>query len=342
VALLNHRVGGPAQLVGVLGLGALALCAGSHGARTYRRTAAASLPRSVGRVAVRIRPPRIATAVTAVFALGLPAAAAVALIALEEWGWLAMGGFVLVAGLTLLIRSLRRSKLDYRRDPPRAARALLERLAMRADIPVPELVLEAAATGNAWTTAGRIHITTPLVATLDESELEAVLAHELAHLAHRDAAAMDVCSAPSRMLLGYAGLMMPGFRRWFRVLVGFGSWWGGVWMLLTIFTLPPTLALGWIARLSVLGMSRSREFAADAAAAALTGRPAALASALMKLDEEPRWIPRADLRQAEARAVLCILGSDRSRLGPLFCSHPPTTERVKRLQELEERLQARV
>ena len=135
---------------------------------------------------------------------------------------------------------------------------------------------------------------------------------------------------------------MPGLRAWVRVLSSGGSLWGGIWLFLTIFTLPPTLVLGWISRVSVLGMSRSREFAADAAAAALTGRPAALASALMKLDEEPRWVPRTDLRQTEARAMLCILGTDRSKLGRLFCSHPPTAARVKRLQAIEERLQARV
>jgi heat shock protein HtpX len=71
---------------------------------------------------------------------------------------------------------------------------------MRADSPVPQLVVEPSAEANAWTTGGRIHLTRPLMMVLDESELEAVLAHELAHLAHRDAAVMDVCSAPSRVL----------------------------------------------------------------------------------------------------------------------------------------------
>jgi heat shock protein HtpX len=73
---------------------------------------------------------------------------------------------------------------------------------------------------------------------------------------------------------------------------------------------------------------------------ALTGRPSALASALVKLDEDSGLMPRADLRQFEARAMLCILGTDQSRLGRFVCTHPPTAERVKRLEELERRVQA--
>jgi hypothetical protein len=52
-------------------------------------------------------------------------------------------------------------------------------------------------------------------------------------------------------------------------------------------------------------------------------------------------MPPADLRQAQARAVLCILGSDSSRLGRLFCTHPKTAARVKRLEAIEQRVQAR-
>ena len=88
-------------------------------------------------------------------------------------------------------------------------------------------------------------------------------------------------------------------------------------------------------------MSRRREFAADAAAAALTGRPSALASALMKLEDESGWIARADLRAVESRAVLSILGTDRSRLGPWFSTHPPTAARLERLGAMEHRLHDR-
>jgi heat shock protein HtpX len=90
----------------------------------------------------------------------------------------------------------------------------------------------------------------------------------------------------------------------------------------------------------VLGMSRAREFSADAGAAALTGRPSALASALMKLERQREWAPRADLREVEAYAVICIIGV-RSRLGRAFSTHPPTAVRVRRLRELEQRIQGR-
>jgi heat shock protein HtpX len=94
---------------------------------------------------------------------------------------------------------------------------------------------------------------------------------------------------------------------------------------------------GWVSRLSVLRMSRTREFAADAAAATLTGRPSALASALLKLDSESALMARGDLREVQ---VLCILGADRSRLGRVFCTHPRTAARVERLRAIEERLQS--
>jgi Zn-dependent protease with chaperone function len=109
--------------------------------------------------------------------------------------------------------------------------------------------------------------------------------------------------------------------------------------LFAVLCVPPAFVVGWISRLSVLGMSRAREFAADRAAVALTGRPSALASALMKLEHQREWAPRSDLRQVEPYAVLCIVGAWRSRLGRLFSTHPPTTVRVKRLEAIETRLQ---
>jgi heat shock protein HtpX len=341
-AWVREDPGGPAWTLGTIGLGALGLCAISRGVRLYRANVTASLPRSVGKVSVRIRPRRISTAITATFALVLPSAAAVALVAVVDWGWLALAGGLLLGCLGMLVNAVRRSGELVYTDSPEAPAALLERLCMRADIPVPDLVVEWDLVPNAWTTRGRIHLTTRLVTLLDQSELEAVLAHELAHLAHRDAAVMDVCSAPSRVLLEFAGVLYSGVRAWVRNIADVGF--PGMVLIaafLAVLSVPPAFMFGWVSRLSVLRMSRTREFAADAAAAALTGRPSALASALLKLDHCSALIPTADLRHVEARAVLCIVGTDSSRLGPLLCTHPPTAARVKRLQALEQRMQAR-
>jgi heat shock protein HtpX len=340
-AVAREDAGGIAWALGTIGLGVLGVCSISRGVRRYRANAAASLPRSVGKVGVRVRPGWISTATTAAFALVLPAAAAVALMAMVEWGWLAIAGALLLGCLGMLVNAVRNKSDElFELHASVAPTALLERLCMRADIPVPQLVVELGPEANAWTSSGRIRLTRPLLTLLDQSELEAVLAHELAHLAHRDAAVMDVCSAPSRVLLGFAGISVSGLRAWVRNLSELPFPGIAIWgAILAALSVPPAFLFGWVSRLSVLHMSRAREFAADAAAAALTGRPSALASALLKLDRESDLRPRADLRQVQARAVLCILGTDTSRLGPLFCTHPPTAARVKRLQAIEQRVQ---
>jgi heat shock protein HtpX len=335
-------VGGPAALLGTIGLAVLGVCVASRGARGYRANAAASVPRSVGRVGIRIRPRRLSTATTLALALILPAAVAAAVVAMLDWGWLAIAGALLLGYAGMLVNARDRSDEElYRLHAAPAPTDLLERLCMRADLPVPELVVELGPEANAWTSNGRIHLTTPLLAELDQSELEAVLAHEVAHLAHRDAAVMDVCSAPSQVLLRFAGVCASWLRTWARHIVEIPFPGAALTCaILAALSAPPAFLLGWVSRLSVLHMSRSREFAADAAAAALTGRPSALASALVKLDRDSGLtLPQADLRRAQARAVLCILGNDRSRLGRLFCTHPRTATRVKRLEELEERVQ---
>ena len=340
VAAANASLGGSARLVGAIGLGVLALYSISRGVRLYRAGAATSLPRSVGRVTIRVRPGRLSSLVTASFALVLPAAAGVALVAVLEWGWLPLGAALMIGCLATLLKAKPAEAEPYRRDPPRGVPALLERLCMRADVPVPDLIVEGDVEANAWTTRGRIHITTRLLRVLDRSELEAVLAHEVAHLANRDAGVMDVFSAPSRVLLGYAAGAVAGLKFWLKNLFDIPFPGIAIWgAILAVLSGPPAFVLGWVSRLSLLRMSRTREFTADAAAAALTGRPTALASALMKVDTQSNWLPRADLREAEARAVLCILGMDRSRLGRLFATHPPVAARVKRLEALEERVQ---
>jgi heat shock protein HtpX len=333
-ALPSDEPGGFSRNLGSIGLGALAAYAISRGIRLYRAGISGSLPRTVGKLRIRRGPSRALTAATVTGALVLPTAVSVALLALDDRAWLAITGVLTVAAFGLLTKRLRTAERAYA-DPPPAPTELLERLCMRADLPVPALVVKPGPRANAWTSGGRIHLTKPLLELLDESEVEAVLAHELAHIANRDAPVMDICSAPSRVLLGFAGYVAPRVTSCIKHLNRLSV----VVVFLAVLSVPPAFVLGWMSRLSVLVMSRSREFAADTAAAALTGRPSALVSALLKLDGADEWPTRADLREVDGLAVLCIVGPG-SRLGRFFRTHPPTPARVKRLERLEEQLQA--
>ena len=332
---------GEARLVAWAGFLSLCVCAISRGVRLYRAGTPAALPSSVGRVAVRVRPARAFCAGVVTVSLLLPLAAAVAVLALVDWSWLLVAGVVLLGGAALFVSWVR--TYDGRPSYPLAsqgASVLLERLCMRADLPVPELVVEADAVANAWTAGGRIHVTTSLIRLLDARELEAVLAHEVAHLARRDAAVMEICSAPSRVLLAYSGLSR-GLGRMTDALVSCGvplRLVAVLWVPAAL-TIPPAFVIGGIARISVFGMSRAREFAADAAAVALTGSPSALASALMKLDRDRNWVPRSDLRQNRPCAVLCVVGTGRRGLARWLSTHPSIERRVERLERIERRIQ---
>ncbi len=200
-----------ARFLASAGLAVLLLCATLRAVAHYRAGATASLPRAVGRVSVRIRPARGFGVAAVLLALVLPVAAGVTVLAVVVWSWLLVAPVVLIGCAALFVRwadAAAAVDCTYRLSCP-AASELLERLCMRADIPVPELVVENDVVANAWTAGGRIHLTSELVDRLDQRELEAVLAHELAHLARRDAAVMEICSAPSGMLLGFAGLLAP-------------------------------------------------------------------------------------------------------------------------------------
>jgi heat shock protein HtpX len=295
-------------------------------------------------VHVRARPARAFNVSAVTLALVLPFAACAIVLALVHWAWILLSGVLLMAAVALYSTWAREASGERPYTWPDAtASGLLGRLCMRADMRVPELVMEPGPVANAWTAGGRIHVTRSLLELLDDAELEAVLAHEVAHLAHRDAAVMEICSAPSRVLLAFARFLPPRIVRWLRGLLEFGRFGVTLWLALVILAalcVPPAFVIGWVSRLSVLGMSRVREFSADAAAATLTGRPSALASALMKLERQRDWTPSADLRQVDAIAVLCIVGVARARLGRLLSTHPPTAERVRRLEETESRIQA--
>ena len=195
-------------------------------------------------------------------------AAVVALAPLRIIVFVALAGIV---GVVASIKERERAAAFGAREAPPEVHATVERLCLAADLPKPEVVVHAERQPNSWIVwAGhrrfRLHLTEGLLECLEPRELEAVIAHELAHVAHRDATVMTVVGGPGAVLLGGGQRIMRG---WWPMMLG------GI----------VAMAIGWVGSLGGRMLSRYREFAADAGAVALTGSPAALASALTKVSE---------------------------------------------------------
>jgi heat shock protein HtpX len=203
--------------------------------------------------------------------------------------------------------------------------AIVERLCVVADLPKPRIVLEDERQPNSWVVSvgrdnARLHVTQGLLDRLDAHELEAVVGHELAHIAHRDATVMTVVGGPGAVLVGGGARMARG--GWWPMQIGAIVAW----------------AIGKVASLGTLALSRYREFAADAGAVALTGNPAALASALMKVSEGVVAVPSRDLRAVAARDPFHLLPVAEAK-SRLLATHPSLQARIARLERLESRLQ---
>jgi heat shock protein HtpX len=112
---------------------------------------------------------------------------------------------------------------------------------------------------------------------------------------------------------------------------------GGGWWFATIGG-AVAAGVGWVSRLGTQALSRHRELAADAGSAALTGKPAALASALRRISGELRLVPEEDLRLAACRDVFHLLAVQEG--SGLTATHPPLATRIERLERLERRMQA--
>jgi heat shock protein HtpX len=166
--------------------------------------------------------------------------------------------------------------------------------------------------------------------TLSPSELEGVMAHELAHVKHRDVLIMTIASF-------FASLAA--------IILQFGFFFGGdsddnpsfIVVLLVSF------AVYIISFFLMMALSRYREFAADRGAAIVTGRPSALAAALVKISSQVKELPQRDLREAERlermNAFFIVPVRVKSALQTLFSTHPPMEKRIERLQQLERSLQ---
>jgi heat shock protein HtpX len=253
------------------------------------------------------------------------AAIAAGVVAIFWWqpGWLVYGLVVVAVAVLATLGHLHGSEslvlrsAGARATPEHRLQRQLERLAELTDVPVPRLAVIETETPNAFTvgiTPARtvVAVTAGLTGVLNDRELEAVLAHELTHIANRDASVLTVVSFPRTLGLtlvtdeGIAGLV---------VLV--------VWPLGL-----PLWALGTLLTLTV---SRYREYAADRGSALLTGAPEHLMSALQKLSD--RHVPSGDLRLQGAAEAFCIVPVRTPRF-ELFMDHPRLEKRLAALEQL--------
>ena len=214
--------------------------------------------------------------------------------------------------------------------------AMIDRLCVQADLPKPKVAIAQTRMPNAFA-LGRspknatVCATTGIMEMLSPAELEGVMAHELTHVANRDVMIMTL-AAFFATIAAY--------------IVQFGMFFGGGMGddeegpgFIAVFLV--SIVVYAVSFLLMQTLSRYREFAADRGAAIITGRPSALASALMKISSGMHRIPQQDMRASRELAAFYIFPPGAGKaIGGLFATHPPMEKRIEALQRLEGQLQS--
>jgi len=236
-------------------------------------------------------------------------------------------------------------------DGPQAARlhGIVDRLCALANMPKPRVaiapspMLNAFATGRNSKTAVLVVTTGLLNSNLDDGELEAVLAHELSHVAHKDVVVMTIAS-----FLGIIAGLLVRFAFYSELFGGGGRGRGGnnnnggalpvIFIVLIVGIV--TYAVSF---LLIRLLSRYRELAADRSGALLTGQPSKLASALQKVSGSMNSIPTKDLRSAEPLNAFYFVpafkaGGKEVALSNIFSTHPTLDRRLRQLAEISDQL----
>ncbi|GAB3666925.1 zinc metalloprotease HtpX [Halopiger thermotolerans] len=208
----------------------------------------------------------------------------------------------------------------------------IERLSQQADLPKPKVAVADSNVPNAFATGrnqknAAVCVTTGLLNTLDQEELEGVLAHELAHVKNRDMMVMTIAS-----FLSTIAFMIVRWGAFFGGGHGRGRQGGGGGIVVAILA---SLIVWIISYLLIRALSRYREYAADRGAAAITGNPSALASALMKISGRMDKVPKEDMREEAEMNAFFIIPIKSGVVGRLFSTHPPTEKRIEQLRSLE-------
>jgi heat shock protein HtpX len=225
----------------------------------------------------------------------------------------------------------------YRAQPLAADQApalhqMVQQLSAKANIPMPALYLVPGQAANAFATGrdpehAAVAVTEGMLSMLPEEELEGVIAHELSHVLSRDTLTQAVAAT-----IGGAISWLGDMIFWFGAGSRDENEGGGnpIGMLLMVFLAPIS------ATVIQMGLSRTREFAADASAARLTGKPQALASALRRLETSAQTMP---MQGNPAFSPLLIVNPPVGRqIMNLFATHPPTEARIEKLEAIAQEL----
>jgi heat shock protein HtpX len=224
-----------------------------------------------------------------------------------------------------MVLRMYRARVIAERDAPELF-AMVDRLRQRAGLPMPTVAVAPHEQPNAFAT-GRspdhavVCVTAGLVRLVSPAELEGVIAHELAHVKNRDML-LQTITATFAGAIGY--LAQFGW-----LLGGRDDEHGNPIVALMMMVVAPIAAM-----IIQFAISRQREFKADAVGAEICGRPLALAGALQKLDAAAHRIPMQVAPAAAPLAQVNPLAAHGGGMMRLFSTHPPTAERVARLEAL--------
>ena len=259
--------------------------------------------------------------------------------------WAAGGSFVLigavVAGLAvvqyfysdrLVLAAMGAREVSRAEAPDLVDR--VGRLAAQFDLPVPRVAIIESDVPNALAT-GRdpnhsvVAVTMGILRRLDGPELDAVLAHELSHVLHRDAAVLTMAAVFATVA---SFIVQMGF--WLGLGRGEDRDGEGRPSIVVVYLV--SLGVWLVSFVLIRALSRYRELAADRGSAVVTGAPSDLASALVKISGSLGRIPDADLRTVEPGAALLIVPAfSRQSLAGLLSTHPSLETRLEQLRRLE-------
>jgi heat shock protein HtpX len=220
------------------------------------------------------------------------------------------------------------------RDQAPELHDMVERLCALADLPKPKIAIVDTDVPNAFATGrspkhAAVAVTTGLWRRLEPREVEAVLAHELSHVANRDVLIMTVasffamCAALLTRIAIYSGMFGGGRDR--------DSNGPPIWLIVLVVSVV-TYALSYVL---IRTISRYREYAADRGSALITGAPENLMSALQRISSNIMQIPDRDLREvAGMNAFFIVPTSIKRRTAELFMDHPPLEKRLAALEKI--------